>query len=49
LEFIEAAERRIAARLDEVERAKAEGRLAELIRDTPSVREQLEPPRQNPS
>lgn len=43
-EFIDAAERRIAAHLEEIERAKSEGRLAELIRNTPSIREQLDEP-----
>jgi len=35
------AQARLDARLEEVEKAKAEGRLAELVRDTPPVREQL--------
>jgi hypothetical protein len=38
---VEKAERRLAEHLDEVEKAYAQGRLAELIRDTPSVRDQL--------
>ncbi len=37
------AESRIEARLKEIDRAKADGRLAELVKDVPSVREQLEP------
>jgi hypothetical protein len=43
-EFVQAAEQRIAAHLEEIERAKSEGRLAELIRNTPSIREQLAGP-----
>lgn len=36
-----AFERRLAARLAEVERAHAEGRLFELVKDVPSVDDQL--------
>jgi hypothetical protein len=45
-EFIRAAERRIEAHLEEIEQAKSEGRLPELIRDTPSIRDQLGEPTQ---
>jgi hypothetical protein len=45
-EFIRAAERRIEAHLEEIERAKSDGRLADLIRDTPSMRDQLGEPTQ---
>jgi hypothetical protein len=41
---IREAEQRIAALVQVVEQAHAEGRLAEVIRDTPQVREQLESP-----
>jgi hypothetical protein len=37
------AERRLAARLDEVEHAVAEGRLVELAKEVPTVDEQLRP------
>ncbi|MFI5041929.1 MAG: hypothetical protein ACHQNA_08800 [Acidimicrobiales bacterium] len=37
------AQARLDAHLAEVEKAYAEGRLADLIRDTPSVQEQLQP------
>jgi hypothetical protein len=40
-QIVDAAERRIAAHLEEIDRAKSEGRLAELIRGVPPVRDQI--------
>jgi hypothetical protein len=39
----EAAEERIRQRLAELEQAEAEGRLFDLVKDTPSLRDQLQP------
>jgi len=36
-------ERRLTERLEEIERAAAAGRLWELVRDVPSIDEQLRP------
>lgn len=38
-----ALEERLAARLAEIEKAAAEGRLSELLRDLPGVDDQLRP------
>lgn len=40
--LLRAALERSRPRLDEVEKAHAEGRLAEFVKDVPSVREQFE-------
>jgi len=40
---VAAAQRRIAARLEELERAAAEGRLLEAVKDVPSIEDQLRP------
>jgi hypothetical protein len=37
------AERRIESRLQQIDRARADGRLAELVEEVPPVRDQLRP------